>query len=75
MWPFGANSVAGVGIDLGASAVSEVSVRGMVPYTSAAFSEMGDAILAYPKYSPDLLAEKIRYTFSAVCPRISERYS
>ena len=52
--------MAAVNIDLGGYVVGglafegEVAVRGTV-----------EAISAYPKYSPDLFAEKIKYTFSA----------
>jgi hypothetical protein len=69
--PPGANPVAGVIIDFGAPLGSAISVRGMVPNISMASSEMVEAIRAYPKYSPDLFAEKIKYTFSADCFRIS----
>ena len=65
MRPLGAKSVAGVGMDLGRSGSSEMaSVLGAHSRFFADSSSILDAIRATPKYSPDLLAEKIKYTFS-----------
>lgn len=67
MRPFGAYSVADVAIVRGASAALDTDVRDTVPRTSDAFSAMEDVIFAYPKYSPDLFAENMRYTVFAAC--------
>jgi len=64
MRPRGAVSVAGVGIDLGPSFDAEGWGLG-VEAVDTASPAISEHMRAYPKYSPDLLAEKIKYTFSA----------
>ena len=72
MRPLGANSVAIVGIDRGRSGSSAIaSALGAQSRSADASSLIGDAIRAYPKYSPDLFAEKMRYTFSVVLMKLS----
>ena len=70
MAPSGAFSVLGVNIlsascDLGGceGCVADDFVGGGL----GGVRSIGLRIRAYPKYCPDLLAEKIRYTSSAVC--------
>ena len=65
--PLGAVEVVGVGIVSGRSVVVGGGTSGLGWYSRSATASpsIGDSILAYPKYSPDLLAEKIKYTFSA----------
>jgi hypothetical protein len=46
---------------------SVICVRDIVPQTSKELSAIEDDILAYPKYSPDLLAEKIKNTSFPDC--------
>jgi hypothetical protein len=54
----GANPVAGAMTHLGGSIVSLVWET--VPRDSVAYLEIGEVMRAYPKYSPDLLAENMR---------------
>lgn len=73
MYPLGAVAVAGVGIVRGSSAVEVVGTcdgicvcdEGLSAAVSNS-SSIAESIRAKPKYSPDLLAENIKYTFSAV---------
>ena len=74
MRPLGAVAVAGVGMVNGRSDIegsAEVSGRMGTSSFEDSSSSMAESIRAYPKYSPDLLAENIKYTLSAVCHRIS----